>query len=138
MKKYLFLLYLTIFVFSGCCKDDFVSGYCVIYYENIENFPDSKISVDVSGNKITNHHYTLEPSDSILLSIDYTGDFYYLEVPGLRKDSITNIVVNRYGCQDSQVSEYSFYFNTDKYTIKGGGQTPIPYSERENIIRIEL
>jgi hypothetical protein len=102
-RKYLFLLYLAILVFSGCCTDDLVSGYCVIYYENIENFPDSKISVNVSGNKITNHHYTLEPFDSILLSIDYTGDFYYLEVPGVRKDSITNIVVNRYGCQDSQV-----------------------------------
>ena len=83
-------------------------GYCVIYYENIENFPDSKISVDVL---VIRYKSTLhfKPSDSILLSIDYTGDFYYLEVPGSKKRPITSIVVNRYGCQDSQVSEYSFY-----------------------------
>ena len=73
MKKYLFLLYLTIFVFSGCCKDDFVSGYCVIYYENIEN-----LKIDTQGGDDSVVVEDLTTAGIISVRIDLgTGDDTY-------------------------------------------------------------
>jgi len=114
MKKNI-LICTFLLMLLGCDDGPHFSGSCLVYYNNIDKMPEQKITVTLTGRNTTKL-ITLKPdSNRIILELE-TGDFYYLNISGIRKDSVHNVIVNRPRLNSNEVEDFTFMFNEDNYS----------------------